>query len=256
MEARRGVALPPPKPGSQEAGESFVLCCRLLFAGSHLFFKLRFRRRAKPQQERSDSDEPPHLLPGDDVSGEMCRRQEESEVASPGLPCTCRDALCAPPALSLLCWHQGLEVTAAISQVGRVLLPAAPLDSGLEDIPLHTTPAAASLRALTAGSSYPGAARGYRSALTWVPGLGRKRSSAWSVLAMMLLCGYAGATAQLGHQRLQSHFPGRESFAQSCGVSFLPFCLCCQAPRLPAQQRQRKPRQTAKVRHDLTAKPF
>lgn len=45
----------------------------------------------------------------------------------------------------------------------------------------------------------------------------------WSVLAMMLLWGYAGATAQLGHQRLQSHFPGRESFAQSCGVSFLPF---------------------------------
>lgn len=118
MEARHGVALPPPKLGSQEAGESFVLCCGLLFARSHLFFKLRFGRRAKPQKEWSDSDEPPHLLPGDDVSGQMCRRQEESEVASPGLPCTCRDALRAPPALSFLCWHQGLEVTTAISQVG------------------------------------------------------------------------------------------------------------------------------------------
>lgn len=92
MEARHGVALCPPKLGSQEAGESIVLCCGLLFAGSHLFVKPRFGRRAKPQQEWSDSDKPPHLLPGNDVSGEMCRRQEESEVASPGLPFTCREA--------------------------------------------------------------------------------------------------------------------------------------------------------------------
>jgi len=69
--ARHGVALPPLKPGSWEAGESFVLCCRLLFAGSHLFFKPRFRSRAKPQVERSDSDEPPHLLPGSDASRDV-----------------------------------------------------------------------------------------------------------------------------------------------------------------------------------------
>lgn len=157
MEARHGVALPPLKPGSREAGESFVLCHRLLFAGSHIFFKPCFGRRAKPQQEWFDSNEPLHLLPGNDMSGKMCHRQEEeSEMASPELPCVCREALCAPSALSLLCWHQGLEVTPAILQLGRVLLPAAPLDSGLEEVPLHTTPAAASPRmpgALTAGSA-------------------------------------------------------------------------------------------------------
>lgn len=182
MEARPRVALPPPKPGSWEAGEGFVL-----FARSHLFFKPRFGRRAKPQQEQSDSNKPPHLLPGNDMSGEMCHRQEESEVASPGLPCMRREALCTPPALSFLCWHHRLEATTAIPQV---LLPAAPLDLGLEDVPLHTIPAAASPHmpgVLTVGFSYPDAAHGYRCALTQVPSLGRKRSSTWSALAMILL---------------------------------------------------------------------
>lgn len=58
MEARRGVAIPPPKRGSQEAGESIVQCCGLLFVRSHLFFELHFRRSAKLQQEWSDSNEP------------------------------------------------------------------------------------------------------------------------------------------------------------------------------------------------------
>ena len=34
------------------------------------------------------------------------------------------------------------------------------------------------------------------------------------------------------------------------------FSLCCQAPRVPAQQRQRRPRQTAKVCPGLLAKPL
>lgn len=46
--------IPPPKIRSQEAGESFVLCCGVLF----VFFELHFRRRAKLQQEWSDSNEP------------------------------------------------------------------------------------------------------------------------------------------------------------------------------------------------------
>lgn len=58
MAAKHGVATPPSKIGSQEAGESFVLCCGVLFVRSPLFFELHFRRRAKLQQEWSDSNEP------------------------------------------------------------------------------------------------------------------------------------------------------------------------------------------------------
>lgn len=52
MEARHGVATPPPKLGSQEAEESFVQCCGVLFARSHLFFfELRLRRKGKAPAE-------------------------------------------------------------------------------------------------------------------------------------------------------------------------------------------------------------
>lgn len=83
----------------------------------HLFFKPVFGRRSKPQQEWLVCDEPPHLPPGNGISRDVPQAGKEQggfSMAGMHMP----RSLCAPLALSLLCWHQGLEVTAATSQVG------------------------------------------------------------------------------------------------------------------------------------------
>lgn len=204
----------------------------------HLFFKPCFGRRSKPQQEWLDSDEPSHLLPCNDMSRDVPQAGEERggfSRAGMHMP----RGLCTHPALSFLCWHQGLEVTAATSQVGQVLLPAAPLDSGLEDFPLHTTPAAASpaharcthcqvqlprccpwlSRHADTGSKprheeqhvvsahYDASLRLYRC-----------HSTAWTSVSPELL-------------------PWQEKLCREVWSFSLSFSLCCQAPHVPAQRR-------------------
>lgn len=177
MAAKHGVATPPSKIGSQEAGESFVLCCGVLFVRSPLFFELHFRRRAKLQQEWSDSNEP---------------------LSSPRQLCEWRDAPGRKRARWLLqssharvekpCAHLLQNLSSAGTRGWRQLWPF--LRSGPKDVPLHTTPAAVSPHmpgVLTAESSYPDASCSFCCALTQVPSLGRKRSRVWSVLALMLL---------------------------------------------------------------------